>query len=63
MSPHSDAPADPNYRAVCSGTTGHIEVLQMRFDNRIASFEDIVKFLFTFHDPTTKDAQEHDQGT
>jgi len=56
MSPHANAPEDPKYRAVCSGTTGHIEVLQMRFNNRIASYEEVVKFLFTFHDPTTKDS-------
>ena len=63
MSPNPNASENPNYREVCSGTTTHIEVLHLRFDNRIASFEDLSKFLFTFHDPTTKDQQEHDQGT
>jgi len=58
MSPNANAPADPKYREVCSGSTSHIEVVHLRFDNRIASFEDLVKFLFTFHDPTTKDQQE-----
>ena len=63
MSPNANAIENPKYRAVCSGTTSHIEVVHMRFDNRIASFEDLVKFLFTFHDPTTKDQQEQDKGT
>ena len=52
MSPNADAVANPKYRQVCSGTTTHVEVLHIRFDNRICTFVDLVKFLFTFHDPT-----------
>lgn len=54
MSPNADAVANPKYREVCTGTTTHVEVLHIRFDNRICSYEDLVKFLFTFHDPTVK---------
>ena len=63
MSPKDDAVANPRYREVCTGTTTHVEVLHIRFDNRICTFEDLVKFLFTFHDPTVKNRQENDKGT
>ena len=53
MSAEPDAPVRPSYREVCSGTTGHVEVFHMRFDNRKCTYEDICKHLFTFHDPTT----------
>lgn len=53
MSPNKDAIPNPKYRAVCKGDTTHVEVLHIRFDNRIANYEDLVKFFFTFHDPTT----------
>lgn len=62
MSPNENAPANPTYRQVCAGKTTHVEVLQLKFDNTIVSYEDIVRFFFTFHDPTTKDRQENDKG-
>ena len=53
MSPDTDAPEHPTYRQVCSKTTSHVEVLHFRFDNRVISYEELVRFFFTFHDPTT----------
>ena len=62
MSPNENAPANPSYREVCGGKTTHVEVVHIRFDNRIVSYEQLVKFLFTFHDPTTLDRQGNDKG-
>ena len=53
MSPDKNAPENPKYREVCSGKTGHVEVLHLRFNNKIVKYEELVKFFFTFHDPTT----------
>lgn len=53
----------PTYQQVCSGASGHVEVAQIEFDPSKASFEDMVKFFFTFHDPTTPNAQGNDSGT
>ena len=63
MSPDKDAPANPKYKEVCSGKTGHVEVLHLRFNNKIVPYEELVKFFFTFHDPTTKNKQGNDKGT
>ena len=63
MSPNKEAVANPKYRDVCSGTTGHVVVLQVRFDNTVISFEELAKFFFTFHDPTTLNKQGNDSGT
>jgi methionine-S-sulfoxide reductase len=49
--------ANPSYEAVCSGATGHVEVLHFKIDPTKASFEDAVRFFFTFHDPTTPNRQ------
>lgn len=54
---------NPTYRAVCSETTGHAEVLQIHFDPAVVSFEDLVKVLFATHDPTTLNRQGADRGT
>ena len=53
MSPNANAVQDPSYRDVCTGKTGHVEVLQIFFDPQKATYEELVKFFFTFHDPTT----------
>ena len=45
----------PSYEEVCDGTTGHVEVVHLLFDKTKAPFEELCKFLFVFHDPTTKD--------
>jgi peptide-methionine (S)-S-oxide reductase len=56
------AKKDPTYREVCSGTTGHVEVAQVTFNPAKASYEDLVRFFFSFHDPTTPDRQGNDAG-
>jgi peptide-methionine (S)-S-oxide reductase len=53
----------PTYRQVCSGTTGHAEVVQVAFDPAVLSFEDLLRVFFTIHDPTTRDRQGADVGT
>jgi peptide-methionine (S)-S-oxide reductase len=54
---------DPTYRAVCSETTGHAEVVQVTFDPELASYKDILEVYFTIHDPTTLNRQGADVGT
>ncbi|GGA83226.1 peptide methionine sulfoxide reductase MsrA [Flavobacterium palustre] len=54
---------NPSYEEVCSGKTGHAEVVQITFDNTITSVEEILKVFFTVHDPTTLNRQGADVGT
>ena len=54
---------NPSYRAVCSGTTGHAEVVQVAFDPAITPYREILEVFFTIHDPTTRDRQGNDVGT
>ncbi|MDP9476052.1 MAG: peptide-methionine (S)-S-oxide reductase MsrA [Actinomycetota bacterium] len=54
---------DPTYREVCSGTTGHAEVVQVTFDPSVVSFREILGVFFTIHDPTTLNRQGADVGT
>ncbi len=54
---------NPSYEAVCSGTTGHAEVVQIKFDPSVVSFRDILNVFFTIHDPTTLNRQGNDVGT
>jgi peptide-methionine (S)-S-oxide reductase len=54
---------NPSYREVCSGTTGHAEVVQVAFDPAIVSFREILDVFFTIHDPTTLNRQGNDAGT
>jgi peptide-methionine (S)-S-oxide reductase len=53
----------PTYRQVCSETTGHAEVVQVRFDPEVVSYRDILNVYFTIHDPTTLNRQGADVGT
>jgi peptide-methionine (S)-S-oxide reductase len=54
---------DPTYRQVCTGTTGHAEVVQVTFDPEVVSFKEILEVFFTIHDPTTLNRQGADVGT
>lgn len=53
---------NPSYRAVCTGSTGHVEVVQVTFDPAVTSFREILDVLFAIHDPTTPDRQGNDTG-
>ncbi len=55
--------SNPTYREVCSGETGHAEVVQLAFDPQVTSTEEILKVFFTVHDPTTLNRQGADVGT
>lgn len=55
--------ANPTYGDVCSGRTGHAEVVQVTFDPDVVSFRDLLSVFFTIHDPTTPDRQGNDVGT
>ena len=55
--------ANPSYNDVCSGTTGHAEVIQITFDPKVVSFKEILEVFFTVHDPTTLNRQGADVGT
>ncbi|MFQ5549908.1 MAG: peptide-methionine (S)-S-oxide reductase MsrA [Gemmatimonadales bacterium] len=55
--------ADPTYREVCSGDTGHAEVIQIEFDPGELAYRDILEVFFTAHDPTTLNRQGDDVGT
>lgn len=54
---------NPTYREVCSETTGHAEVVNIKFDPNEISFRDILRVFFTVHDPTTLNRQGGDIGT
>jgi peptide-methionine (S)-S-oxide reductase len=54
--------SDPTYRQVCTGTTGHAEVVQVTFDPEVVSFKEILEVFFTIHDPTTLNRQGADVG-
>jgi peptide-methionine (S)-S-oxide reductase len=55
--------ANPSYEDVCTGETGHAEVVRLTFDPAVVSFRDILSVFFTIHDPTTLNRQGHDVGT
>ena len=54
---------NPSYNAVCAGTTGHAEVVQVTFDPAVVSFRQLLEVFFTIHDPTTLNRQGADRGT
>lgn len=57
------APGKPTYREVCSGLTGHAEVVQVTFDPEILSYRDLLVVFMTSHDPTSLNRQGGDVGT
>lgn len=54
---------NPSYREVCSGRTGHAEVVQITFDPAVVSYRELLEVFFTIHDPTTLNRQGADVGT
>lgn len=54
---------NPTYQQVCTGTTGHAEVIQITYDPKVISFKELLKVFFTVHDPTTLNQQGADVGT
>lgn len=58
-----NAPGKPTYREVCSGLTGHAEVIQVSYDPKVISYEDILIIFMTTHDPTQLNRQGADVGT
>ncbi len=57
------AVANPTYQAVCTGVTGHAEVIQITFDPSEISFSELLDVFFAMHDPTTLNRQGADAGT
>jgi peptide-methionine (S)-S-oxide reductase len=55
--------ANPTYEAVCEGSTGHAEVVQLDYDPDLTSYREILEVFFTIHNPTTLNRQENDIGT
>lgn len=58
-----NVPGKPTYREICSGLTGHAEVVQVTFDANTISYEEILVIFMTTHDPTTLNRQGADRGT
>ncbi|MEJ4088362.1 peptide-methionine (S)-S-oxide reductase MsrA [Galbibacter orientalis] len=58
-----NAPGKPTYREVCSGLTGHAEVIQISFDPQVISYDDLLVIFMTSHDPTTMNRQGADVGS
>ncbi|WP_338847355.1 peptide-methionine (S)-S-oxide reductase MsrA [Massilia sp. W12] len=54
---------NPDYHSVCSGASGHAEVVKLRFDNELITLRELLEIFFTMHDPTTLNRQGNDVGT
>lgn len=55
--------ANPSYREICEGSSGHAEVVQVGFDPAIIGYRELLGIFFAIHDPTTPDRQGHDIGS
>lgn len=53
----------PSYEQICTGATGHAEVVQLSFDTSVITFRELLDIFFAIHDPTTLNRQGHDVGT
>lgn len=58
-----NCPGHPTYREICSGRTGHAEVVKVTFDPKVISYEELLLIFMTTHDPTTLNKQGADVGT
>lgn len=54
---------NPTYREVCSGLTGHAEVIQIKFNPQVITYEEVLEIFWNTHDPTTLNRQGADEGT
>ncbi len=64
ISGYADGTVDnPGYQQVCSGSTGHAEVVQVKYDSEIITFVDLLEVFFDIHNPTTLNRQGNDIGT
>lgn len=54
---------NPTYEAVCTGTTGYAEIIQIQFNPKVISFKELLVIFFGIHDPTTLNRQGNDSGT
>lgn len=54
---------NPNYEQICTGATGHAEVVRLHYDPDIVSMQQLLDIFFVIHDPTTQNRQGHDVGT
>ena len=54
---------NPTYKQICTGTTGHAEVVQLTFNPAVTTLREILSVFFTIHDPTTLNRQGNDSGT
>jgi len=57
---HAD---NPSYKMICTGTTGHVEVIRVTYDPKIVSYSDLLEIFWHMHDPTTLNRQGNDIGT
>ena len=57
------ATVNPTYEDICSGDTGHAEVIQVRYDGAVITFREILEVFFAVHNPTTLNRQGNDSGT
>ena len=54
---------NPTYEQVCDGNTGHVEVVQLRYDPQVTTLRELLEIFFVIHDPTTLNRQGNDVGT